>query len=126
MAKKRILVIDDEQGMLDLLSSMLERNGYEVLTCDSGLTAWTAIIDNKPDLLILDVMLPGTDGVSLQKKISANEETKHIPVIVITALEPTKQLFRKYHQVKDFIIKPFNPERMSNAVEKAIGAGSDS
>ena len=126
MAKKRILVDDDEQGMLDLLESLLERNGYEVSTCDSGLTAWSAIIDNKPDLLILDVMLPGTDGVSLQKKISENEETKHMPVIVISALEPTRTMFRKYHQVKRFIMKPFKHEEITKAVEKAIDAGPDS
>ena len=126
MAKKKILVVDDEPEMLSLIRFALERVGYEVVTCDSGRHAWNAIIDNKPDLLVLDVMLPGIDGYSLQIKISQDEATKGIPIIVLTALEPSRTLFKKFPQVKGFMTKPFKTDELLAKVEELIGKASDS
>lgn len=120
MAKK-VLVIDDEAEMLNLVRFALERAGYEVVTCDNGRHAWDAIIKSNPQLLILDVMLPGIDGYSLQMKISQESATKSIPIIVLTALEPSKTLFQKFSQVVGFMTKPFKTEVLLETVEKAIG-----
>ena len=121
MAKKKVLVVDDEPEMLSLIRFTLEQGGYDVVTCDSGRHAWNAIVDNKPDLLVLDVMLPGIDGYSLQIKISQDDQTKNIPIIVLTALEPSKTLFKKFPQVVGFMTKPFKTDDLVAVVEKAIG-----
>jgi DNA-binding response OmpR family regulator len=119
MAKK-VLVIDDEPEMLNLVKFTLERGGFEVSTCDNGRSAWDAINASKPDLLVLDVMLPGIDGYSLQIKISQDEATKDMPIIVLTALEPSKTLFQKFPQVVGFMTKPFKTEELLEAVQSAL------
>ncbi len=119
MAKK-ILVVDDEPEVLGLIQYGLESAGYEVSTCDNGRQVWDMLQKNKPDLLVLDVMLPGEDGYSLQTKISQDESTKDIPVIVLTALEPSKMLFQKFPQVAAFITKPFRSEELLELVQSAL------
>ena len=125
MAKKKILVVDDEPEMLSLIRFTLEQGGYEVVTCESGRHAWSAIVDNKPALLVLDVMLPGIDGYSLQIKISQDDQTKDIPIIVLTALEPSRTLFKKFPQVVGFMTKPFKTDDLLGSIEKAIGKASE-
>ena len=125
MAAKKVLVIDDEPEMLNLVRFTLERAGYEVETCDNGRQAWDMIVKTGPDLLILDVMLPGIDGYSLQIKISQDEHTKNIPIIVLTALEPSKTLFQKFSQVAGFMTKPFKTEALVETVQKAIGKSTN-
>lgn len=125
MAKK-ILVIDDELEMLNLVKFTLERGGFEVSTCDNGRNAWDAITKVKPDLLILDVMLPGIDGYSLQLKISKDNSMKNMPIIVLTALEPSKTLFQKFTQVVGFMTKPFKTEELLEAVQNAVSKSTPS
>ena len=69
-------------------------------------------------------MLPGVDGYSLQIKISRDEATKDIPILVLTALEPSKGLFKQFPQVVGFMTKPFQSEQLLEAVAKAIGKSS--
>jgi CheY-like chemotaxis protein len=120
MAKK-VLVVDDETDMLNVVRYTLQKVGYEVVTCDNGRNVWDTVQQSKPDLMILDVMLPGIDGYSLGIKISQEESTKNIPIIVMTALEPSKTLFQKFPQVKAFLTKPFKTESLIQSVEQAIG-----
>ncbi|HAM35501.1 MAG TPA: two-component system response regulator [Elusimicrobia bacterium] len=123
MAKK-VMVIDDEPEMLNLVQFTLERGGFEVATCDNGRQAWDAIIQFKPDLLILDVMLPGIDGYSLQIKLAQEAATKSMPIIVLTALEPAKTLFQKFPQVVGFMTKPFKTEELLENVQSALSRQS--
>ena len=118
MAKK-VLVIDDEPEMLSLVKYTLEQGGFEVSTCDNGRTAWDEIAKVKPDVLILDVMLPGIDGYSLQLKISQDPGLKDLPIIILTALEPSKTLFQKFPQVVGFMTKPFKTEELLKTVKSA-------
>jgi DNA-binding response OmpR family regulator len=118
MAKK-VLVIDDEPEMLGLVKYTLEQAGFEVSTCDNGRTAWDAIAKVKPDVLVLDVMLPGIDGYSLQLKISQEPTTKDLPIVILTALEPSKTLFQKFPQVVGFMTKPFKTEELLKTVQGA-------
>src|SRR5271170_3955917 len=117
---KKVLVVDDEPEMLSLVKYTLERSDFEVYTCDNGRHAWDEIIKIKPDLLVLDVMLPGIDGYSLQLKISQDPQTKEMPIIVLTALEPSKTLFQKFPQVVGFMTKPFKTEDLLAAAQSAI------
>ncbi|HVE11767.1 MAG TPA: response regulator [Elusimicrobiota bacterium] len=120
MAKK-ILAVDDEPELLNLIRLALEPAGYEVVTCESGSRAWDALVEHKPALLVLDVMLPGIDGYSLAIKISQDEATKSVPIVVVTALEPSRTLFKKFPQVVGFMTKPFYAEELVKTVEAAIG-----
>ena len=119
MAKK-VLVIDDEPEMLSLVKFTLEQGGFEVHTCDNGRTAWDEIAKVKPDVLILDVMLPGIDGYSLQLKMSQDPSTKNLPIVILTALEPSKTLFQKFPQVAGFMTKPFKTEELLKTVQSAV------
>ncbi len=124
MAKK-VLVIDDEPETLSLAKSSLEQGGFEVHTCDNGRQAWEEIVKVKPDVLVLDVMLPGIDGYALQIKIASEPTTKDLPVVVLTALEPAKTLFQKFPQVVGFMSKPFKAEELlrmvADAAAKVVG-----
>ncbi|MDX6768717.1 MAG: response regulator [Elusimicrobiota bacterium] len=120
MAKK-VLVIDDEPEMLNLVKYTLEHAGFEVHTCDNGRQAWDEIAKVRPDVLVLDVMLPGIDGYSLQLKISQEPSTKDLPIVVLTALEPSKTLFQKFPQVQGFMTKPFKTEELLKTVQAAAG-----
>ena len=126
MTKKKILVVDDEPEMLELIRFTMEQNGYDVVTCESGTLAWEAIIDNKPDLVILDLMLPGLDGYSLQEKISKNEATQKLPIIILTALETMEPMFKRFPQVWRYMTKPFKPDDLFKTVQEAIEKGSSS
>ena len=119
MAKK-VLAIDDEPEMLSLVKYTLEQGGFEVHTCDNGRTAWDEIARIKPDVLILDVMLPGIDGYSLQLKISQDPALKDLPIIILTALEPSKTLFQKFPQVAGFMTKPFKTQELLATVQRAV------
>ncbi|MBI3287999.1 MAG: response regulator [Elusimicrobia bacterium] len=105
MARK-VLVIEDEPEMLELVKYTLEQGGFEVHTCDNGYRAWETIVKVKPDVLVLDVMLPGVDGYSMQIKIAEEPATKDLPVVIVTAVEPTKNLFLKFPQVRGFLTNP--------------------
>ena len=116
----KILVIDDEPDLLELVRIILDGAGYEVKTCSSGRNAWDSIIEAKPDLVILDVMLPGLDGYSLQMQMSQDKVTQNIPVIILTALEPAKSLFEKSNNVVGFLSKPFRSEELLARVKSAL------
>ena len=122
---KRVLVIDDEPEMLDLVKYTLEKGGFDVSTCDNGRNAWDEIGRVKPDLLVLDVMLPGIDGYSLQLKLAQEPSTKNLPIIVLTALEPSRTLFQKFPQVVGFMTKPFKTDELLAAAQAATSKTSE-
>ena len=119
MAEK-ILIADDDADICNLLSFSLEDAGYEVLICNNGRDVMDTAREEKPDVLILDVMLPGIDGATIAKRIGDDSDLKTIPIVVITALEASKNLFQPILQVSKFITKPFNTEDLLEAVDNAI------
>src|SRR3989338_5626843 len=118
----RILVIDDEPEVLDLVRIILEGVDHEVLTCSTGRKAWESITETKPDLVVLDIMLPGVDGYTLQNQMAQEKSTKDIPVLILTALEPAKTLFEKAGNVISFLSKPFRTEELIEKVKLALAA----
>src|SRR4030042_459240 len=85
MANERILVVDDEEDVLELLRYNLERNGYQVETAASGEQALTSPKKKLPDLIILDLMLPGMDGLEVCKKLKSDVKTEAIPILMLSA-----------------------------------------
>ncbi len=119
MAQK-IMLVDDEPDITTVIKASLEKEGFEVACCGDGRKAWEDICAFKPDLIVLDVMLPGVDGWSLQKRLAEEPATQGLPVIVITALEPAKALFSKAPQVAAFLSKPFDPKELLEKIRVAL------
>ena len=117
---RKIMLVDDEPDVAAVVKAVLEKEGFAVACCSDGRKAWEDIIAFKPDLVLLDVMLPGVDGWSLQKRLAEEPSTHALPVIVITALEPAKTLFAKSPQVAGFLTKPFEPQELMGKIRSAL------
>ncbi len=85
MVGKTILIVDDEAPIREMIAVALEMAGYECLEADSAQTAHAVIVDRKPDLILLDWMLPGTSGIELARRLKRDELTSAIPIIMLTA-----------------------------------------
>ncbi|MBC1225114.1 response regulator [Nostoc sp. UCD121] len=122
MISKQILVIDDEDDIRQLIQTCLEiMGGWEVLTATSGNQGLILAQSSQPDAILLDVMMPDMDGLTTFQKLQANQTTKHIPVILLTARGRTnnERLFSNLG-VKGIISKPFNPQKLAVQVAAAL------
>jgi DNA-binding response OmpR family regulator len=105
--KKQILVVDDEIGALTLIGIMLERGGFSVLKAKDAKTALTVLDQNTPDLIILDVMMPGMNGIDLCKVIREREDTGPIPVLILSARGDAESIMRGIEAgANDYLPKP--------------------
>jgi DNA-binding response OmpR family regulator len=120
---KHILCIEDEPEMIDLIRLILGRRGYDVSGAAGGKAGLLAVRENLPDLVLLDLMMPDMDGWEVYQQMKANESTRHIPVIVVTARAQSidKVLGLHIAKVDDYIAKPFSPQELLNSVEKILG-----
>ena len=119
--KKRILIIEDEPSIVELLLMILSKEGYELDVCQTGRDAIAKIQEFHPHLVLLDVMLPGLDGASIVKIMAEDETMMNIPVLVTSALVESQQIFQMFPQVKGFCSKPFVLKDLVHQVKKAIG-----
>lgn len=115
-----ILVVDDDLEMQRTLTDALEAAGYRVSLCDNGNRVAECIRECKPALLLLDVMLPGTDGYTLAMRLSEDEATSRLPIIVLSGLEPSRGMFSGFPQVAGFLSKPFEYKELLDLVGKAL------
>lgn len=108
--KSCILIVDDERQNIKVLNEFL-RDTYKIMAAKNGAQALKAAQGNiVPDLILLDIMMPGIDGYDVCKKLKANEKTKHIPVIFVTAVTETQDAARGFQAgAVDFIEKPLDP-----------------
>jgi two-component system, OmpR family, alkaline phosphatase synthesis response regulator PhoP len=110
MAKEKIMVVEDEEDILELISYNLQKEGYRVIAALSGELALKKIKAEKPDLLLLDLMLPGVDGLAVCKEVKSSPETKDIPVVMLTAKgEEVDVVTGLEVGADDYITKPFSP-----------------
>jgi DNA-binding response OmpR family regulator len=110
MAKK-ILLIDDEANIIKVLRSRLEAENFAVITASDGQEGLEKARSEKPDLIILDILMPRKDGYTFIKEMQVEESIKHIPVIVSTAKPEMQDLFAM-EGIKDYIVKPFKTEEL--------------
>ncbi|OIO00618.1 MAG: hypothetical protein AUJ51_09830 [Elusimicrobia bacterium CG1_02_56_21] len=94
--------------------------GHQVKVCDNGREVMDILRSYKPELLVLDVMLPGIDGYSLATQISEDEELGQMPIVVLSALEPSRTMFQRFSQVAAFLTKPFNTDDLTEAVKNGL------
>ncbi|MEH1807134.1 response regulator [Nostoc sp.] len=122
MTSKQILVIDDEDDIRQLIQTCLEiMGGWKVLTATSGNQGLFLAQSSQPDAILLDVMMPDMDGLTTFQKLQANQITKHIPVIFLTARgrNNDKHLFNNLG-VRGIISKPFNPQKLAVQVAAVL------
>jgi two-component system alkaline phosphatase synthesis response regulator PhoP len=120
MAKEKILVIDDEEDILELLKYNLSREGYKVSCASSGEETLRAVQSGIPDLLVLDLMLPGIDGLDVARQLKSDPKTRDVPIVMLTAKGEEADIVTGLELgADDYITKPFSP-RVLVARVKAI------
>jgi len=124
--QKRILVVDDERHIVRLIQVNLERAGYQVATAFDGKEALKRVEEAKPDLIVLDVMMPYMDGFEVQKRLQADPNTRNIPVIMLTAKSQDADVFRGWASgVSAYLTKPFNPLELLTFVKRIFSGYDD-
>ncbi|MFA5143563.1 MAG: response regulator [Candidatus Omnitrophota bacterium] len=120
MAKK-ILVVDDEPYMLEIIRARLVSNGYVVVTAVNGEDCLKKAEDDIPDLILMDILLPGKSGFEVVKHLKENDKTKDIPVIMVTALMGQDVVAKSLKSgVTYFISKPFDSEELLYDIKKVL------
>ncbi|MCS6951033.1 MAG: response regulator [bacterium] len=117
--KYKILAVDDEPHIRRLVQVNLERHGYEVVTASDGKDALEKVATEKPDLVVLDVMMPYMDGFEVLQTLRKNPETRELPVIMLTAKAQDADVFRGWQSGADlYLTKPFNPMELISFVKR--------
>ncbi len=121
-----ILCIEDEPEMIDLIRLILNRRGFEVKGANGGKEGLEFVRKEKPDLVLLDLMMPDMDGWEVYQQLKSDEELKHIPVIIVTAKAQSidKVLGLHIAKVDDYVTKPFGPQELLQSIEKVLSAKS--
>jgi len=119
----RVVCIEDEPEMIDLVRLILGRRGFDVVGANGGVEGLEAVRRERPNLILLDLMMPDMDGWEVYQRIKADEELRQIPVIVVTAKAQSidKVLGLHIAKVDDYITKPFGPQELLESVEKILG-----
>ncbi|MDB5152957.1 MAG: response regulator transcription factor [Mucilaginibacter sp.] len=118
---RRILVVDDNEDILDILKLILEGYDYEVITLADGNLLFDQIKEFKPDLILLDIMLGNIDGRELFKIVRSNKETQNMPIILVSASHNLSELFMPGSHT-DFLAKPFDITELIDKVETNLSA----
>jgi two-component system, OmpR family, response regulator VicR len=118
----RILCIEDETDMIDLFRVILTRRGYKVDGAPGGHEGLRKVRETRPDLVLLDLMMPDMDGWEVYQQMKADEKTRSIPVIVVTAKAQSidKVLGLQIAKVDDYISKPFSPDELVESVQRVL------
>jgi DNA-binding response OmpR family regulator len=121
---KRILCVEDEQEMIDLIRLILGRRGFDVKGAAGGTEGLRMVREQLPDLVLLDLMMPDMDGWEVYQQMKADDKTRNIPVIVVTAKAQNIDRVLAMHiaKVDDYITKPFSPQELLMSVERVLGS----
>ena len=122
MANEKILCIEDEPQMIDLIRLILETGGYRVVAAQGGEEGLEMMRSERPDLILLDIMMPEMDGGDVYHRMQQEPELIQIPVIVVTAKAAPidKVLWMNVAQVDDYVTKPFGPADLLTSVERVL------
>lgn len=113
MAIKKILIVDDSPTERHFLGELLIKSGFQVQTLESGEEAVARAADLMPDLILMDVVMPGMNGFQATRTISRNEATKHIPIIMCTSKnQETDMVWAKRQGAVEYVVKPIDPQEL--------------
>ena len=122
--KTRIIVADDDKDILDLVVFKLTQAGYDAVGVPDGVSALAAIEANPPRLAILDVMMPGLSGMDVLRKVRANEATKDLDIILLTARSRDSDVDAGFAiGASDYVVKPFSPRELVHRVNALLARG---
>ena len=114
MPIQKILLVDDSKTELHYLSEMLVKRGFAVRTAENGEEAMVRLAEEKPDLILMDVVMPGQNGFQLTRAITRDERFTDVPVIIATARDDEAEIVRLLNDgADDYLTKPFSPEHLS-------------
>jgi DNA-binding response OmpR family regulator len=119
---KKILAVDDDSDILDVIKIILEDEGYDVKTLIDGRKVFETVSDDKPDLILLDVMLGGLDGRDICRALKAHSLFKDIPVVMISASHNLDNFLLMPGSPDDFLAKPFDIDHLINMVKAQLAA----
>jgi DNA-binding response OmpR family regulator len=123
LLKPLILCIDDNKDTLKLVELLLSNEGYNVITTDDGDKALEIAIKSKPDLILVDVMMPDVNGYDVCHRLRSNKETAHIPIVFTTALGGIEYKFTAFSLgAVDYIVKPIQKEVLLNKIRSHVMA----
>jgi two-component system alkaline phosphatase synthesis response regulator PhoP len=121
---KTIMVVDDNPDIITIVKTILEGKGYTVLSASSGLELLNMLKNQKPDLIILDIMMPEMDGLEVLSRLKAVTDTATIPVILLTAKVQYEDVLGGYKLGADYYItKPFTSTQLVNGINLLLGEG---
>ena len=119
----RILIVDDSITHIHVLKTLLIKEGYEVEVAQSGEEAIRVAKNHKPDLILMDVVMPGINGFQATRELTRTPETSHIPVIIVTTKDQqTDKVWASRQGAKDFIVKPINKNMLLASVRLHLAA----
>jgi len=123
MPSKKILVADDEKDIVFLIKTFLEEKNYQVLEAFDGKQTLKEAREEKPDLILLDIMMPEMNGITVNRQLKTEPQTKNIPIIVITGRGETRKTFRKKTEAKIdvYLEKPFTLELLLRKINEVLG-----
>lgn len=119
MGRKNILIVDDEKDVLTVLEKGLTAEGYSVITASNGDEAIDLAKSKHPDIVILDVLMPGMDGGEVAMKLKDSPETKNIPIVFLTGMFPERKESEDFRMVADHVLfeKPYDILKLTNVIE---------
>ncbi len=121
MAKKKILVVDDDRNTACLVKYKLEKSGYVATVALDGEEGLERVAKQKPDLIILDIMMPGLDGIATALKLKGKQETSSIPLLMLTAIKEADEMILAGHVgALGYLTKPFEPAALVKRVNELI------
>jgi two-component system phosphate regulon response regulator PhoB len=121
MPKENILIVDDEEDVLELISYNLQKEGYKVETATDGEMALVKTHAKQPNLIILDLMLPGIDGLEVCKKLKSDTRTESIPIIMLTAKGEEADIVTGLELgADDYVTKPFSPKVLLARIKRVL------
>ncbi len=124
MARETVLVVDDERDILELVTYNLEKDGYTVAAVTTGEEALTAVRSRRPDLLVLDLMLPGVDGLEVCRRLKADPKTSGIPIVMLTAKGDEADVVTGLELgAADYVTKPFSPRVLTARIRAVLRRG---
>lgn len=119
MVKKKILVVDDEEDVAKALKVRLKANGYHVVLAFDSVQAFTMANKERPDLIILDIMIPGGGGFVVAERLKQSTATHHIPIIFLTGISGGEERAYKVG-ASGYVMKPYHPEKLLETINNAL------
>ena len=121
MSRSRILLVDDEPDIVETVSFMLQSRNYQVSIASGGQEGIDKAKEEHPDLLLLDIMMPGMDGYDVCMKLKADSDTKDIPIIMLTAKGESEAVLKSHSLgADDYVVKPFSLPTLLSKLKKFL------